>query len=349
MAKKNNLLKALLYIAEIILVAGAGVAYWAYNNIMASNVQVPADETKVIYVHSNDTLEDVLGAIRNSGTLKDYDSFAWTANLMKYGKNGVKGGRYVLKDGMSNRQLVRMLASGNQTAVKLTFNNIRTINDLAGRLSQQLEMDSLEIISTLNNPDIQKECGVDAANIIAIFIPNTYEMYWNISPEKLVKRMKKEYDGFWNETRTGKLARTGLTQLQVSALAAIVEEETIKKDEQPIVAGLYINRLKKGMKLESDPTVKFAVGDFSLRRIWGDHLKIDSPYNTYMYEGLTPSPIRIPSISALDAVLNYREHNYIFMCAKEDFSGYHNFAITGAEHAANAKRYHNALDARGIR
>lgn len=268
--------------------------------------------------------------------------------LKKYDKH-IKSGCYILKNGMSSFELVRLLASGNQTPVKLTFNNKRTAPELAGRLAEVLEMDSASALAAIMNDTLLKKWDVDQYNAIGVFIPNTYEIYWDITPSKLMARMKKEYDKFWDKNRKAKLARTGLTQKEVSILASIVEEEQNQKyDEQPLIAGLYINRLRKGMKLESDPTVKFAVNDFSIRRVLSAHLLTDSPYNTYKYAGLPPGPIRIPSIQAIDNVLNFRESNYIFMCAKEDFSGYHNFAVTADEHEANARRYHNSLNKQRI-
>ena len=191
--------------------------------------------------------------------------------------------------------------------------------------------------------------GFKPEEMIGMFIPNTYEVWWNITPEGLTERMKKEYDNFWNEERVAKLARTRLTQKEVTTLASIICEETRMTDEMPTMAGVYINRLRRGMLLQADPTVKFAIGDFTIRRVLNRHLEVDSPYNTYKYAGLPPSPICMPSIKGIDAVLNYKESNYLYFCAKEDFSGYHNFARTLSEHNQNARRYANALNRAGIR
>lgn len=334
-------------IAAIALI-GAGIGYYGYSTLMTPNIQVPTDEQKFLYIRHGDKLDDVVSALEKTGTVKDINSFVTTAKLKKYDKH-VKSGCYLLKDKMNNFDLVRLLASGNQTEVKLTFNNKRTAPELAGRLAEVLEMDSITALKAIKDEKLLKQWGVDANNAIGLFVPNTYRVYWDITPEKLMSRIKKEYDAFWNEKRKNKLARTGLTQQEVSVLASIVEEEQNQKyDEQPLIAGLYINRLRKGMKLESDPTVKYAANDFTLRRVLNEHLQIDSPYNTYKYAGLPPGPIRIPSIQSIDAVLNYKETDYIYMCAKEDFSGYHNFAVTGAEHSANAARYHAALNKQKI-
>lgn len=244
--------------------------------------------------------------------------------------------------------VIRMLRAGNQTPVKLTFNNVRTKEDLAGRISQQLMMDSTLLVNALNDPEKIKELGFDTYTLSALFIPNTYEIYWDTSIDNFLKRMRKEYDRFWNDERRSKAEKIGLSPIQVATLASIVEEEATYIDEYPIVAGLYLNRLKRGMRLEADPTVKFAVGDFTLRRILFRHLEVESPYNTYKNGGLPPGPIRIPSIQAIEGTLSPQQHNYLFMCAKDDLSGRHNFATTHAEHARNAARYQRALNERGI-
>lgn len=344
MSKKKLFLFVLLGL--VVIIGGCGL--YGYNLLFSSNVVVPEGEQKYLYIHHGDQLDDVVKTLEGTGAIKDMSSFTTTAKLKKLDKH-VKSGCYLLKNGMSSFDLVRLIASGNQTPVKLTFNNKRTAQELAGRLAEVLEMDSVTALKAIKNDSLLSKWGVDTCNVIGIFIPNTYEIYWDIAPIKLMDRMKKEYDNFWNADRKGKLARTGLTQQQVSVLASIVEEEQNQKyDEQPTIAGLYINRLKKGMKLESDPTVKFAVGDFNIRRVLNAHLAVESPYNTYKYAGLPPGPIRIPSIKAIDAVLNFKESDYIYMCAKEDFSSYHNFATNEAEHKANASRYWKALNEKKI-
>ena len=217
--------------------------------------------------------------------------------------------------------VIRMLRSGNQTPVSITFNNMRTKENLAGRISQQLMMDSIELLNALNDAEKVKELGFNENTLVAMFVPNTYEVYWDTSVDNLLSRMKKEFDRFWNNDRKANAEKLGLSPIQISTLASIVEEEATYSDEYPIVAGLYLNRLKKGMRLEADPTVKFAVGDFSLRRILFRHLEVESPYNTYKNTGLPPGPIRIPSIKAIDGTLSPQSHNYLFMCAKDDLSG----------------------------
>lgn len=261
----------------------------------------------------------------------------------------VRPGRYIMRPGMSYVDVVKMFRNGLQTPVKLTFNNIRTMPQLAGRLAQQIESDSLELLSYLTSEDVAEKYGFDSANFIGMFIPNTYEVWWTVSPDALLDRMKKEYDRFWNEERMSKLEATGLTREQAITLASIVYEETKMSDEMPIVAGVYMNRLEKGMPLQADPTVKFAVGDFSIKRVLNRHLDVESPYNTYKNTGLPPGPICMPSVRAVDAVLDYDKHNYLYFCAKPDFSGYHSFAVTLAQHNKNARAYYDALNRAGIK
>ena len=225
---------------------------------------------------------------------------------------------------------------------------MRTVQDLAGRISQQLMLDSVTLLSALKDEKKVESLGFDTNTVVAMFIPNTYEVYWNTSLDNLLTRMKKEYNTFWNESRKAKAKNIGLSPVEVSTLASIVEEEATYSDEYPIVAGLYLNRLKRGQRLQADPTVKFAVGDFSLRRILFVHLDVESPYNTYRNDGLPPGPIRIPSIKGIDATLSPADHKYLFMCAKDDLSGRHNFATTHAEHMRNAARYQRALNEKKI-
>ncbi len=279
--------------------------------------------------------------------LKDLESFLWVANKKNY-KN-IRSGRYEIKSGMSNNELVNMLRSGHQKPIKLTFNNIRTKQELASKVSQKLELDSIELMVLLNNNQFLTPFKFSNITIISMFIPNTYEFYWNISAEAFFKKMNKEYEKFWTKERLEKAEKIKMSPIEVSTLASIVQaEQSIHNDEKAKVAGLYINRLKKGMLLQSDPTVVYAIGDFSIRRVLNRDKEIDSPYNTYKYTGLPPSPINLPEISSIDAVLNYANHNYIFMCAKEDFSGYHNFSKTTHQHMIYARRYQRALNKKKI-
>lgn len=263
------------------------------------------------------------------------------------GKVPVSKGSYAIKNGMSVYDISRKILAGRQDPVKVTFNNVRTLHQLAEKISPKMEFEADAFLSACDS--VLGAKGLTVETYPAAFLPDTYEFYWNASPEYVVERLAASRDNFWNEERRRKASALGLTPDQVSTLASIVEEETAKSDERPKVARLYINRLKKGMRLQADPTVKFAVGDFALRRIFAQHLRTESPYNTYLHEGLPPGPIRVVDKRTIDAVLDAPAHDYIYMCAKEDFSGYHNFATTYAEHQANADRYRRELNRRGIR
>lgn len=260
-----------------------------------------------------------------------------------------KTGHYVLREGDNVIDVYKMLSRGHQTPVKLVVRSVRTPELLAGRLAGQLMADSTEIMRCLSDSAVCASYGFEPHTVIAMFLENSYEVYWNMSVRGLFDRMKREYDAYWDDARRKKASSMGLTPIEVMTLASIVDEETAKTDEKPMVAGLYLNRLKRGMLLQADPTAKFASGNFSARRIYNSHLSIDSPYNTYIYPGLPPGPIRLPSRSGVESVLNYAVHDYIYMCAKEDFSGYHNFASTYSRHLANARKYRRELNHRGIK
>jgi len=261
----------------------------------------------------------------------------------------MKTGRYAIEPGTGNLRLLKNLIGGLQSPIRITFNNIRLRTDLAQRLDDQLMVTKDELLTRFADSTYCAELGFTTETIQCMFIPNTYELYWDITPDNFMKRMQKEYKAFWTADRLAKAAKIGITPVQVSVLASIVEEETAKADEMGMVAGLYLNRLQINMPLQADPTVKYAVGDVTLKRIMFEHLQVESPYNTYKHTGLPPGPIRVPSIKGINAVLNHDQHNYIYMCAKEDFSGRHNFASTLAEHAKNANRYRAELNRRQIK
>lgn len=256
-------------------------------------------------------------------------------------------GAYRIDLGQSAFGIARRMATGRQTPVKVTFNGTRTMQQLSERIASQLQCSPEEFLDACS--EVLPDKGFSKATYPAAFIPDTYEFYWSASPSNIVRRLLDYRNAFWNEERLNKAKALGLSKVEVATVASIIEEETAKKDERPTVARLYLNRLNKGMKLQADPTVKYAVGDFTLRRIKGEHLKVNSPYNTYLISGLPPGPIRVPTAAAMDDVLNAPQHNYIYMCAKEDFSGYHNFAVDYASHQANARRYQRELNKRNIK
>lgn len=343
--------KKLFSLAGIIgILAIGGLLWWGYLKVFQPNVRIENEKgATYLYIHTGASFEQVLSSLTANKYLCDPKSFEWMAMKMNYPTH-VKPGRYKISDGMTNRQLLNMLRAGNQEPTKVIFNSLRFKHELASVVGKQIEADSMEIIRLLNDEKfLEKLGGFNKETAQAMFIPNTYELYWNTSAEQFINKMYREYQKFWNEKRSKQAELIGMTPAQVSTLASIIEEESQKKSERPIIAGLYINRLKKDMLLQADPTVRFAWGDFSIKRIYEKYTLVDSPYNTYKYIGLPPGPICIPSISALDAVLNYQKHDYIYFCAKEDFSGYHNFARTLEQHNQNAQKYRRALTKAGIR
>lgn len=317
---------------------------WGYRAFFGSTFHI--DDTVYLYIDEDDTADSVKTKI---GTTAHPGISAGFSVLSALGGYDVKSGRYGISPDDNMFGLFRRLKQGRQTPVRLTLPSVRTMDRLAGTLSRKLMMDSATVAQHLADTAFCRRFGYDTATIACLFIPNTYEVYWNISLENFMKRMQKEHDAFWSEERLRKAEAAGLTPEEVTTLASIVDEETANNAEKPMVAGMYINRLRTGMPLQADPTIKFALRDFSLRRIYHNHLNVESPYNTYRNIGLPPGPIRIPTVAGIDAVLNHAQHDYLYMCAKEDFSGTHNFARTYAEHLANAAKYSAALNRRGIK
>lgn len=310
-----------------------------YNSFYGAAIK----QSKAIFVTADtqysDFAADIKKNLSNPLKVRAFDLYASHLNL----EGRLKAGHYTIKEGMSVISIVRMLVLGEQTPINLVIGEARTLPQLAGKLSKQIMADSVSLLSAMRNSELKAKCGYKRDSLIAMFVPNSYQVYWTITPEKLLERMKRESDAFWNEDRTAKLARTKLSKYQVMTLASIVYEETKNRGEMPKIAGVYINRLRKGMPLQACPTVKYAIGDFSLTRILYKHLRYDSPFNTYRNAGLPPAPICIPSIAAIDAVLNYEKSSYLYFCAKPEFDGTHNFARTLSEHNANSRRYNEAL------
>jgi UPF0755 protein len=346
--KNRSRRKQILVTVFIFLLIGGLVAgFIGYRTIYGPNVWLNGNPSVGLNIKSGSNWEDVKQLLYTNGTIVHRTSFEWIATIMKY-PDHIKPGHYVLKEGMSNKQIITKLRAKQQDPVNLVFNNIRIKEELAGHISEQLETDSVSILKLLNDADYLRKFGFTSNNIMSMFIPNTYQVYWDISAEKFMEKMYKEYKTFWNEKRKARLNEIRLTELQAISLASIVEKETNQNDEKPDVAGVYMNRLRDGWLLQADPTLVYALGDFSIKRVLNVYKTIDSPYNTYKYFGLPPGPICLPSISSIDAVLNYRQHKYMYFCAREDFSGYHNFAVTLNEHLLNAAKYQQALDQKGI-
>ena len=346
---QKNKVKVIPGLVKYIIVAVAaaliitGLRAWQlFGYIFDENVK----NEFILYIHKGYTYEMVMDTLETNDVLMNPKAFRWVAKRKEY-PSVVRPGRYHFKKGMNANELVNMLRAGLQEPVDLIFNNIRTPAQLASVVSNYLQADSASILA-LFDEDTARSYGFTLETFPSMFIPNTYQFYWTTSAAEFADRMKKEYDRYWNEDRVKKAGALGLNPHEVSTLASIVQEETVKNEEKPRVAGVYINRLKRGMPLQADPTIKYAVGDVTLRRILFSHLEVDSPYNTYKYPGLPPGPITFPEISSLESVLNFEDHKYLFFCAREDFSGYHNFALTHAEHNQNAERYRAALDQRRI-
>ena len=320
--------------------------FYFYQVFYGINILTESND-RTILIDKDDNFDSLRNYLYDNQVIQDALSFSFVAKALKYQDN-VKPGLYRLTEQSSNIAAVRKLRAGDQIPTQITFNNVRFKKELAEKVSRTIGIDEAEMLDALNNEEKLNKLGFNSNTIMSMFIPNTYEVYWTISIDELFERMKKEYSSFWNVTRKQKAEALGLTANEVSTLASIVQSECSIASEAPRIAGLYLNRLKQNMKLQADPTVRFALGDFSIQRILNEDLKIDSPYNTYLYTGLPPGPINLPTISSIDAVLNYEQHDYIYMCAKEDFSGYHRFSDNINEHNRNARLFRRALNSRGI-
>ena len=340
MSKKKILIPLIIF--STILTTGS---VYTYQMLYSPNFLINADD-KFIIIEENTDFNELIKKLEDDTLINDILSFSFLSKLMEYQEN-IKIGAYKVKMNMSNYEMITMLRSGNQTPIKLTFTYARKIEDLAEKITTKLKMSKDDLLNYLNE-NINNYGGFKKTDIISIFLPDTYEVYWNISPEKLTNKMYSEYKKFWNEERLSKLDKINLNQKEAIVLASIVASESRMLDEADRIAGLYINRLNRNMRLQADPTLIFAANDFTIRRVLNKHKKIKSPYNTYIHRGLPPGPIRLASKKYIDAVLNYEKHNYIYMCAKEDFSGYHAFATNLSDHNRNAKKFQIALNRRKI-
>jgi UPF0755 protein len=300
-----------------------------------------------LYIRTGATYSDVISELNEKHIVRDLNSFQLVAGFMRY-EGHIRAGRYKVKKGMSNYSLVRMLRSGNQAPVRLVIKKVRTRNDLARQIGTSLEADSSQVLALLNDSSFLSEFGVTPAQSLALIIPDTYEFFWNTSAEKTLRKLGKQWNKFWNDERRKKVAAKGITPVQAMIIASVVEEETNIAADKPKIASVYLNRVRIGMPLQADPTVKYAIGDFTIKRITGAMLQFNSPYNTYMYPGLPPGPICTPSTVSINAVVEAPQTTYMYFCAKPDFSGYSVFASTYNEQINNANAYRRALDKRGI-
>ncbi|MEP1094365.1 MAG: endolytic transglycosylase MltG [Cyclobacteriaceae bacterium] len=337
--RRKNLIAIFLIISTMML---SSFAFYGYQIVYTPNILIEKDD-QLFAIPKGSTFKQVRDRLYDEGFLNDVVSFSFLSKLKSYDEE-VKAGMYLLKGDMTNMQAINLLRSGAETPVKLTFSNGRLLSQLPEILTRNLEIDSASMAELLLHDTTAAYYGFDAQTFISMFIPNTYEVYWTSSAKAILDRMKREYDRFWNEDRIQKAETLGMSKEEVSTLASIVQGETNKMDEAPAIAGVYINRLKRRIPLQADPTLVFAIGDFTIRRILNKDKELDSPYNTYKNYGLPPGPINIPTIPALDAVLNFEQHKYLYFCAKEDFSGYHAFARTLSEHNVNARKFQRALN-----
>lgn len=321
--------------------------FYGFQLFFASNFLVGADKPQFLFIPKGADFKSVKDSLEKNRLVHDFMPFAFVSRAVGY-RDKVKPGAYEIQPNEANWSVIRRLKSGQQTPIKLTFNTVRTKRQLAQRLDSKLEFSANDLLLKLNDKAETEKFGLDTANIISLFVPDTYEVYWTISTESLLEKMDKAYKRFWNEERLAKAKALNLSPAQVMTVASIVQAETNKVDEMPRVAGVYLNRLAQSMPLQADPTVVFAVGDFEIKRVLSGHKAKVSPYNTYMYNGLPPGPIAIASRQSIDAVLNKETHNYLFFCAREDFSGYHNFTHDFAAHLRNARIYQAALNKAGI-
>ncbi len=345
MAILNKRKKVFASLLLILLVLGCTLFTTVYFMFLKPiNIKL---ESTTFYINRDDNIDSVYIHLQESLQKPTPYGFKLLSTYKKYPKQ-IHTGKYTITNQDTSYSLFLKLFRGNQTPTKLVINNVRTLDQLAQKVGDQLMIESFEIQHYFDDIQFLDSLGYTKETLPALFIPNTYEVYWNIEVEDFFKRMGKEHLRFWNEERTKLAQEIGLSAIEVATLASIVEEETNANDEKPMVAGLYMNRLKRGMPLQADPTIKFALQDFAIKRITNKDLEVDSPYNTYIHTGLPPGPIRFASIQGLESVLNYSKHNYLYMCAKEDFSGKHNFATNLNDHMVNARKYWRALNQRKI-
>lgn len=343
-----NLKKVITTVSVVLISILIIYGFVLISQIFSANTKFEEKELYV-YVPTDSNYEDVVKII--SPFIEDMGRFEMVAGKTSYPEN-IKSGRFLFKKGMNSYELVKTLRINDP--VSLAFNNQERLENFAGRVGSQIEPDSLVLLNTFRDSIFLKENGFTEENVLTMFIPNTYDIYWNTSAEKFRDKMIKEYRRFWNTERTAKAAAQGLTPIQATILASIVHKESVKKDERPRIAGVYLNRMKLGMPLQADPTVIFAIkkksNDFNqvIKRVFFNDLIMKSPYNTYMNIGLPPGPIAMPDITALEAVLNPEKNNYIYFCASVDRFGYHEFAATLPEHNVNAKKYSDWINSQGV-
>ncbi len=346
---KQNSLKRIFFIClSIIVLIGIVLGYFMYLVFFSSNINPNIKKDNYIIIKTGSSVQDIAMTLTEKNIIMSQSTFNFAAKILNLNSN-IHPGRYLIHPHGNNKYLIKLFKSGIQIPYKLSYTGIHTRYDFAGKISQQIEVDSSIIIKTMQSDSFCNKNNLDIENSLSYFIVDTSQYYYTTSTNEFINKMKSFHDNFWNEEHLLKAKSIGLTKAEVAILASIVEKETAKDSEKPIIAGLYLNRLKKkGWKLEADPTVIYAIGDYTKQRLYNNDLKVNSPYNTYKYAGLPPGPICMPTAESMYSVLNYTHHNYMYMCAKEDFSGYHNFAHTLEEHERNAARYYAELKRRNI-
>ncbi len=350
MAKKKSsfLKKIIIAIVLILLVVGGVGGYYVYKTIYQPNINSVDKKSQIIYIPTGSDFDDVMNILNDNSILKNPATFEFLAEKKKY-KDAIKPGKYRILANMSNNALVNLLKNGIQEPVELNFTGIRTVDQMVSRFGRRIEADSNDLYDAVHDNGYLSKYGFNEDNVSAFFIPDSYEFFWNTSVDDFFERMAKEYRAFWTDARKKKAKAIGLSPTEVTVLASIVQgEQCCDNAEKKVIAGLYMNRLQKDMPLQSDPTVIYAVGDFSIQRVSFEQTHIESPYNTYVNKGLPPGPIGFAQESSIDAVLNYDNNDYIFMCAKEDLSGKHYFATTYEQHCVYAQKYRDALNSKGI-
>jgi len=340
--KHKKLISLLLFFGLIIIFS----IFLIYRLLFGLNLKTGGKKI-TLYIPEGSSYSQAMDSVKTNFKITNPKVLEWIAEKKNYPVL-VKPGMYIIEKDLSYSGLINLLRSGRQSPVRVTFNNIRTLNELAGRVGGKIEADSAEIFEFLSNPENYLNDGFTKENVISVFIPNTYEFFWNTSAKGFYSRMLREYRKFWNEERLAKANKIKLTQIEIAILASIIDDEVAKPDEKPRIAGVYLNRLRRGIPLQACPTIKFALNDFTITRVLKKHLETDSPYNTYKHYGFPPGPIGCPTIEGIDAVLNAEKHDYLYFAAKADFSGYHNFSRTLAEHNRYAAIYQKELNKRKI-
>lgn len=342
-----KVLKVSMFAIFVALLIALYISFRLYKALFLPSVDIHNSSDKLLFIPTGSTYSEVLAELKKMEVLTDEKGFEWLAKKKNYAEN-IHPGRYRIVKNMTNNQLLNMLRAGTQEPLMVKFNNIRNLEDLAGVIGRQLEPDSILFIQAFRDTALISSLGFKKETFISMFIPNSYEFYWNTTPKRFIERMSAEYIAFWSKGRFEKATELGFSPVEVITLASIVDQETLNNSENPAIAGVFINRIKAKIPLQSDPTIIFAWNDYTMRRVLTKHKSIDSPYNTYLHRGLPPGPISIPSVNAIDGVLNYEKHSYLYFCAKEDFSGFHNFAKTLDQHNVNARSYQKALNKRKI-